>query len=76
MVVEALDRIIKGQFTNGQVVECSGTEIQARPPLEYLNTAAEYIGHGKFKGSVDPSVFAKHAEKRGRQLVGMAGNIR
>ena len=75
-VVEALDRIIEGQFTNGQVVECSGTEIQVRPPLEYLNPAAQYIGQGKFKGLVDPEIFAKHAEKRGQRLLGMTGSPR
>lgn len=72
-VVSALKRIVSGDFENGEIIECSGTEIQVRPPLEYLNEAAEYIGMGKFKGLVDPSVFSAHAEKRGKRLVGMEG---
>lgn len=72
-VVRALKRIVTGEFRNGEIIECSGTDIEARQPLEYLNEAAEYIGTGKFKGLVDPDVFSAHAEKRGNRLVGMGG---
>ncbi|KAF4955775.1 hypothetical protein FGADI_4347 [Fusarium gaditjirri] len=46
-IVQALERILKGDFINGAAVECSGTEIQARPPQEYLNAAAEYIAEAR-----------------------------
>lgn len=59
VIVQAIENIINDSSITGQAIECSGTEIVARPPAPYINEAARYIMQGEYKKTLGDDAVLK-----------------
>ncbi|KAL4861705.1 hypothetical protein BDV12DRAFT_179871 [Aspergillus spectabilis] len=68
LIVKAINNIIDDSSINGQAIECSGSEIRARPPLPFINAAAEFTAGGKYKEALEANAVLKVGTQAGKRF--------
>lgn len=63
-IVKAIDTFLNDSSLNGQVAECSGTEVHYRHPYEPVNEAAEYLIGGKWLGQINREEMMQHRKAK------------
>ncbi|KAL3473176.1 hypothetical protein BJX99DRAFT_261606 [Aspergillus californicus] len=68
LIVQVIGNIIDDSSITGQAIECSGSEIRARPPLPFMNEAAEFTAGGKYKESLEADAVLKVGTQAGERF--------
>lgn len=66
-IMAAFEKIIFDDSNKtGQILEASGLDVIPKDPLPYGNQATEYIVELRYRGVIDTSILAQHAEQRAK----------